>query len=64
MIFVSYIVFNCYIYIMEKILILSSVDYINSHYNTKEWEQSVKLIRWEHDYELEKYTIKYEDKES
>jgi hypothetical protein len=49
---------------MEKILILSSVDYINSHYNTKEWEQSVKLIRWEHDYELEKYTIKYEDKES
>jgi hypothetical protein len=49
---------------MEKILILSSADYINSYYNTKEWEQSVKLIRWEHDYELEKYTIKYEDKES
>jgi len=47
---------------MEHTIIFKESDYIHSEYNTKEWEQSVIILRWEHDYESKTYTIKYEDK--
>ena len=48
---------------MSQRIIISEEDYKNSIYNTKEWEQqTVKLIRWEHDYEKHQYVIDFEER--
>jgi len=46
------------------VIILPEAEYLVSHYNTKQWEQSVKITNWEHDFEKKQYTIKYTEKES
>lgn len=43
-------------------VVISEMEFPNSIYNTKEWEQSVIIIRWEHDFENHKYTIDYKEK--
>lgn len=43
-------------------IVISEEDYNNSQYSTKEWEQSVTIVRWEHDFEEKKYTITFEEK--
>ena len=45
-----------------KVLIIEAEDYPTSIYITKEWEQSVKIVNWEHNYETNQYIIKYEEK--
>jgi hypothetical protein len=43
-------------------VIVTENDWPTSIYRTKEWEQSVKIIRWEHDYVNKIYIIDYETK--
>ena len=38
-------------------IVISEEDYKNSQYSTKEWEQSVTVVRWEHNFEEKNYTI-------
>ena len=49
---------------MEKIKIVINGDsWDNSIYKTLEWEQSVVIKKWTHDFELNIYIIEYEEKE-
>ena len=43
-------------------IVISEEDYKNSQYSTKEWEQSVIIKNWEHDFEKKQYTIIYTEK--
>ena len=43
-------------------IVISEEDYNNSQYSTKEWEQSVTIVRWEHNFEEKNYTITFEEK--
>ena len=43
-------------------VIVNESDWDESEYRTREWEQSVKIIRWEHNYEENVYIIEYEPK--
>ena len=43
-------------------IVISEEDYKNSQYSTKEWEQSVIVVKWEHDFEKKQYTIDYKEK--
>jgi len=47
---------------MKKQIIIKEEDWNNSIYRTREWEQSVEIIRWEHDYEKKQYVIDYKEK--
>ena len=44
-------------------IIINEIDWINSKYRTKEWEQSVKITRWEHNHLTKKYIIDYKNKQ-
>ena len=46
----------------DKQIIVKEADWENSKYRTREWEQSVKIVRWEHDYEKKQYVIDYNEK--
>ena len=56
---------------MKKRVIIKAKDWEKSLYNSKEWEQSVIIIMWEHDLGIydfgggieEKYTIDYKEKD-
>lgn len=43
-------------------VVVSVFDWDDSIYKTIEWEQSVTIKRWEHDYILKQYVIDYEEK--
>lgn len=43
---------------MEQVVIKEE-DWQESKYRTIQWEQSVEIVRWEHDYEKKTYTITY-----
>ena len=47
---------------MKQRVIVKEEDWIDSIYSTKEWEQSIELIRWEHDYVKKEYIIDYKTK--
>jgi hypothetical protein len=47
---------------MEKQIIIQGEDWATSIYRTIEWEQSVEIIRWEHNYEKNRYVIDYKEK--
>ncbi len=42
-------------------IIIPEDEFADSVYNTREWEQSVVIVRWEHDFENHKYTIDYKE---
>ena len=42
-------------------IIINEIDWIDSKYRTKEWEQSVKITRWEHNHLTKKYIIDYKE---
>lgn len=46
---------------MKKKVIIEAADWPDSPYNTKEWENSVKVVNWEHDFEKSIYTIIFEE---
>ena len=41
------------------IVTIKEIEYNDSKYSTKEWEQSVIITRWEHNHELKEYVINY-----
>ena len=43
----------------DKQIIVKEADWKKSKYRTREWEQSVEIVRWEHDYEKKQYVINY-----
>lgn len=45
----------------SKRVVIKENDWQNSKYRTVEWEQSVEIIRWEHDYEKKQYVIDYKE---
>lgn len=47
---------------MDKQVIISEFDYYNSMYSTIEWESSVFIIKWEHNFITHMYIIDYEEK--
>lgn len=48
--------------ILKKKITVQEKDWATSKYRTREWEQSVKIITWEHDYEKKQYVIIYNEK--
>lgn len=46
---------------MKKKIVISESDWDESIYKTIEWEQSVEILRCEHDYEKHIYVIDYID---
>lgn len=46
----------------EKQIIIEECDWNDSKYRTVEWERSVSIVRWEHNYEENIYTIDYNEK--
>lgn len=47
---------------MKKQVIIPENEWYNSIYRTLEWELSVNITRWEHDYVKKQYVIDYIDK--
>ena len=45
---------------MKHKIVIKEADYKDSIYNTKEWNRSVKVITWEHNFETKEYIIHYE----
>ena len=45
-----------------KKIIVKEKDWATSKYRTREWEQSVDITKWEHDYEKKQYVIMYNEK--
>jgi len=45
---------------VKQYITIPEADWSTSIYRTKEWEQSVRIIRWEHDYVEGVYKIEYE----
>jgi len=45
----------------EKQIIIKECDWKDSKYRTREWEKTVDIKRWEHDYELKQYVIDYDE---
>lgn len=43
----------------KKQIIIKEADWADSKYQTKEWERTVDIKRWEHDYKLKQYVIDY-----
>lgn len=46
---------------MKKQIIISEDEWEDSIYKTKEWEQSVEVLKWEHDYIKKEYIITYDE---
>jgi len=46
---------------MKNKIVIEESDWCTSKYRTKEWEQSVSIIKWEHDFETKKYTIEFKE---
>jgi len=44
-----------------KQVIITFEEWETSKYRTLEWERSVKMVRWECDYEKEIYIIDYKE---
>lgn len=47
---------------MKKIIIVQEADWEDCEQNTKEWEDSVEILIWEHDVENGYYSITYKEK--
>jgi hypothetical protein len=47
---------------MTEQIRIKEQKYKTSKYNTKDWENSVTIIRWEHNYENSEYIIDYKQK--
>lgn len=45
----------------KKQIIIKEEDYDKE--KQSEWEKTVNITRWEHDFEKESYTIQYKEKE-
>ena len=43
-------------------VVIKESDFDQSKYSKKEWEKSVEIVRWEHNYEEKKYIIEYKEK--
>ena len=43
--------------------IVEESEWEDSKYRTKEWEQSVNIVTWEHNYVTKQYIIVYNEKE-
>jgi len=43
----------------KKRIVIKEEDWEDSVYHTKEWEQSVTIKKWEHDYMKGEYIIDY-----
>ena len=48
----------------KKQVIVEEADWQDSKYRTSEWDKTVEVISWEHDYMKKIYIIKYKEKES
>lgn len=48
---------------VPNILVIGEQDWDSCIYKTREWEQSVIVDKWTHDYELKQYIIAYFEKE-
>ena len=46
----------------QKVVVFES-EWENSMYRTREWESSVTIKKWEHDYVEKKYIIDFEIQE-
>lgn len=47
---------------MKKKVIIKEEDWETSVYPTKEWNDSVEVMKYEHDYEKKEYIIEYKEK--
>ena len=47
---------------MKKKVVIFEKDWLGSIYSSYEWECSVEIITWEHDFEKKQYTIIYKNK--
>lgn len=47
---------------MKKKIIITEEDWVSSIYQTKAWNDSVQVVRYEHDYERNEYIIEYKEK--
>lgn len=45
---------------MKQKVVIEEKDWKNSKYRTKEWEDSVEILKWEHNYETKKYIIHFQ----
>lgn len=45
-----------------KQVIINETDWKDSIYRTVKWEQSVEIVRWEHDYDKKIYIINYKER--
>ena len=43
-------------------IVVKEEDWEKSEYKTKEWEQSVKIVKWTHDYVDKIYIIEFIEK--
>lgn len=48
---------------VKLVIIVKEEDWDASIYKTLEWEQSVILDRWTHDFELKEYKLEYFEKQ-
>lgn len=48
---------------MKTKIIITGDEYRNSKYSTPEWEKSVEISYWEHNYEEDTYTIVYNERQ-
>jgi hypothetical protein len=48
---------------MKKKIIISESDWKSSIYRTREWERTVNITNWIHDYETKEYIIEYKELE-
>lgn len=46
-----------------NVFTVTKEDFYKYGFNTKEWEQSVDIKQWEHDWVKEEYKITYTEKE-
>ncbi len=47
---------------MKQRIVIEEKDWNESRYKTFEWEQSVEIINWEHNFETKQYIIIYKEK--
>ncbi len=46
----------------KKVITIKEEDWNDSEHRTREWEKSVEIVRWEHNYETKEYIITYKEK--
>ncbi len=44
---------------MKERIVIAESEWDSSVYRTREWENTVEIIRWEHDYENKQYVIEF-----